>query len=72
MSESKKAKPRAAQSFTEREVVAMAELFEVLRRGGDPRLLLRSEALHSVHHKFVIMRAKYVEAAPQAHAGNAV
>ena len=50
------AKPRAAQSFRADEVSSVQQLFRLLRRGGDVRALLRSDALRSVERKFIRMR----------------
>lgn len=47
----------ASASFTEREVLALDQLFAVLRRGGDPRVLVRSAALSGIPRKLAVMRS---------------
>lgn len=47
----------AAQSFNADEVTCMHEIFTALMRGGDPRVLLRSEAGKNIFRKVNSMKA---------------
>lgn len=46
----------ASQSFTKPEVEGMCSLFEILARGGDVSILVRSKELQHVRTKFHRMR----------------
>jgi hypothetical protein len=49
---------RVSDSFGADELIAGDELFKTLLRGGDVRMLLRSEAARSLIQKFQTMRAR--------------
>lgn len=51
----------ASNSFTRAEVDAGVQLFDLLARGGDPRVLIRSPLVRSIHAKFRRMRQSILE-----------
>lgn len=53
-------KTRASSSFGAHEIEAANQIFHLLRRGGDPRAIMRTEDFRSLERKFVLMgkRAK--------------
>lgn len=48
----------AGNTFTKAEIDGIVQLFEVLHRGADPRVLLRQEPIRSTYQKFQRMKAK--------------
>lgn len=48
----------AANTFRADEIHALVEMFAILDRGGDPRVLLRSDAMRSARRKFAVMAAR--------------
>lgn len=53
----KRTRIAAGNTFKRDEVNGVLQLFELLQRGQDTRIILRSEAMRRVHAKFVRMRA---------------
>ncbi len=49
---------RVSTSFSEEEIQFLDELFKILTRGGDPKLLLRAKALPGLMRKVVAARER--------------
>ncbi len=57
---------RTSQSFRSDEIDACNQIFRVLRRGGDPRAVMKTEAFLSLERKFVTMYLRTNPRPPRA------